>query len=260
MEVGAFVWDSSYMADDLIQTEKTPLQLALARALEAAPQARDHYDREIQRRTGTKGKPIYDIERGKSRRPGADTLDLIAEVLGLAPGALRTGTGLVDHLPSTATPFNMEGASERRMSHDVPIYWTALGAEVVPEGEAIEQTMLNTGEIVGYLRRPVLLDGRADVYGIYVQGSSMHPRYDDGGTVFVERRKPPRIGDDVVVYLRSPDHESGERVTSVLIKTLVRKSASYVELMQYEPKLTFRVEAARVERMDRVIPWGELVA
>lgn len=159
-----------------------------------------------------------------------------------------------------AQTFQMEGASEARMVRDVPIYGTALGAEEIYDGEAVEQTMLNTAEVIGYLHRPVLLNGRADVYGIYVQGSSMNPRHRDGATLFVESRKRPSIGDDAVIYLRMPDEHDGERPSCVLVKTLVKKSASFIELEQYNPHLVFRIPADRVARMDRVITLDELVA
>lgn len=159
-----------------------------------------------------------------------------------------------------ASVFRMEGASKEEMQRDVPIYGTALGADEIVDGEAIEQTTLNTAEVIGYLRRPVLLGGRADVYGLYVQGSSMAPRYRDGAVVFVEQRRAPRIGDDAVIYLRQPDEQDGERVNCVLIKTLVRKTSTYIELEQYGPAITFRIPMERVARMDRVLPWDELVS
>lgn len=162
-------------------------------------------------------------------------------------------------IPNASPAPPMEGASEERMRRDVPIYGTALGAEKIIDGEAIEQTTLNTGETVGYVRRPVLLDGRADVYALYVQGSSMSPRHRDGATLFVERRQP-HMGDDCVIYMRVPDEHDGERPSCVLVKTLVRKTANYVELEQYSPAITFRLDTAQVERMDRVIPWDDLIA
>lgn len=152
----------------------------------------------------------------------------------------------------------MEGASEQRMKRDVPVYGTALGADEIVEGEAIEQTELNRAEIIDWRRRPVLLDGRADVYALYVQGSSMAPRHRDGAVLFVESRRPPSVGDDAVVYLRTHDDHDGERPSSVLVKTLVKKSASFVELEQYTPPLTFRIPMERVARMDRVITLDEL--
>lgn len=172
-----------------------------------------------------------------------------AEVLAL--------TGLVTD--TNAQPFRMEGAGAERMGRDVPIFGTALGADEVVDGEAIEQTMLNRGEVIEYKRRPPILDGRADVYGLYVQGSSMQPRFRDGDTVFVESRKRPAIGDDAVIYLRTPDEVEGERVSSVLIKAIVRKTASYVELEQYNPPCTFRIPMERVERMDRVLTLEDMI-
>lgn len=242
-----------------VSDNPTPLQAAIKQAIDAAPKSRDYYDRELQRLTGKTGKQLYDIERGKSLNPGADKLKLIAKVMGL-PEMHFLQLASEQAPAANAKPFEMEGASEERMKQDVPILGTALGADKIIDGEAIEQTYLNSGEVVGYLRRPVLLDGRTDVYGIYVQGSSMHPRFKDGATLFVERKRPARIGDDVVVYLRGDDGCGGERTQCVLVKELVRKSGSYVELLQYEPRHTFKIEAARIERIDRVIPWDELVA
>jgi len=166
-------------------------------------------------------------------------------------------TGLVTD--SNAQPFRLEGAGAQRMNRDLPVYGTALGADEIVDGEAVEQTTLNRGEVVEYKRRPPILDGRADVYGLYVQGSSMHPRFRDGETVFVESRKRPAIGDDSVIYLRAPDEVDGERVSSVLIKTIVRKTASYVELEQYNPVLIFRIPMERVERMDRVLTLDDMI-
>lgn len=177
----------------------------------------------------------------------------------IQPEEIQRLTGLP--VPPNGTPAPpMEGPGFRRMHRDVPIYGTALGAAELIAGEAIEQTMLNTGDVVGYARRPVILEGRADVYALYVQGSSMHPRFRDGAIVFVETKRQPSIGDDCVIYLRIPDLHDGERVASVLIKTLVRKTSSYVELEQYSPSLTFKVERERVAQMHRVIPWDELVS
>jgi len=166
-------------------------------------------------------------------------------------------TGLL--VDNNAQPFRMESGGTQRMSRDLPVYGTALGADEIVAGEAIEQTMLNRGEVVEYKRRPPILDGRADVYGLYVQGSSMHPRFRDGDTVFVESRKRPAVGDDAVIYLRAPDGDDGERISSVLIKAIVRKTAAYIELEQYNPALIFRIPMERVERMDRVLTLEDMI-
>lgn len=168
-------------------------------------------------------------------------------------------------MPSTnAVPVQYEGASMERMRQDVPILGTALGADRIEDDLAIEQTYLFTDEIVGYAKRPVILDGRADVYGIYVQGSSMFPAFEDGTIVFAETKRPPRIGDSVVVYLRKNgeehDSDDGESARTVLVKRLAKRSASFVELEQYNPKLTFRVDAKEVLKMHRVLTMNDLLS
>jgi len=192
--------------------------------------------------------------KAKDTSPRSDNLAKLLGYIGKNQADLGSAA-------STAIPFRMEGASSDRMSHDVPVYGTALGADQVLDGEHIEQTMLYSDEVIGHLRRPVLLDGRADIYGVYVQGSSMAPRFRDGETAFVERKRPASVGDDVVVYLVTPDDDGdGDKMQAVLIKTLVRKSASFIELEQYNPPVSFRLDRKAVRQIDRVVPWSELVA
>ncbi|MFZ3484249.1 LexA family transcriptional regulator [Sphingomonas sp. 3-13AW] len=198
--------------------------------------------------------------KSKGNSPRSDTLRKLLSYIGKTAADLPMPVpSRLTALPSpNAVTFQMEGSGAGRMARDLPVYGTALGADQVVDGEAVEQTMLNTAEVTEYRRRPAILDGRADVYGLYVQGSSMHPRWRDGGIVFVESRRRPAVGDDAVVYLRTPDEHDGERTSSVLIKTLVRKTAAYVELEQYQPPLVFRIPMEQVARMDRVLTLDDL--
>ncbi|WP_162234251.1 S24 family peptidase [Novosphingobium sp. Leaf2] len=166
--------------------------------------------------------------------------------------------------PANAVPVQYEGASMERMKQDVPILGTALGADRIEDSLSIEQTALYDHEIIGYAKRPVILDGRPDVYGIYVQGSSMFPAFEDGQIVFAETTRPPRIGDNVIVYLRKngegQDGDDGESARTVLVKRLVRRSGSYVELEQYRPGLTFQIDAKEVLKIHRVLSMNDLLS
>lgn len=156
-----------------------------------------------------------------------------------------------------------EGAADVTLRRDLPIYGTALGAPEEFSGEAIEQTMLNRGEIIDYAKRPTVLNDQQHAYGLYVQGVSMSPRFDDGELIFVThglQARPPRIGDDVVVYMRDEGSENVDSATGVMVKRLIRRNSDFVELQQFTPALTFRLDAARIFRIDRVIPWSELLS
>ena len=170
--------------------------------------------------------------------------------------------GFADVPEANARPFKMEGASAERMRDDLPIYGTALGADRQIDSEAIEQTTLNRAEVVQYAKRPVLLNGKADAYGLFVAGSSMEPRHMDGETILVDPKGRVRNGEDVVVYLRpaNPEEDDGEAARAVLVKRLVRRTSTYIELEQYSPAKVFRVEMAEIVRVDRVIPWSELLS
>jgi transcriptional regulator with XRE-family HTH domain len=162
--------------------------------------------------------------------------------------------------PTNARKIPMEGPSAERMREDLPIYGTALGSALMVEGEAIEQTTLNRGEVIHYAKRPTILDGRADAYGLYVQGSSMAPVHLEGDMILAETKRPPRIGDDVVVYLRAAEEDGDDdRARAVLVKRLVRRSASYIELEQFQPTKIFKIPSEDIFRIDRVMRLADLI-
>lgn len=172
--------------------------------------------------------------------------------------AARGGSG--DEIPSpNARIIPMEGASLERPQENLPVWGAALGSEREFEGEAVELTTLNTGEILEYVRRPTILNGKKGVYALNVQGSSMHPALPDGEMIVAVRDSPMSVGDNVVVYLRG-DEDDGETARGVLVKELVRRTAGYVELRQYQPSKDFRVRMDQVIRIDRVLTRREMLS
>lgn len=165
-------------------------------------------------------------------------------------------------LTSNARTVAMEGASLESAPENLQVWGSALGAAREVDGEAIEQTTLNSGEVIEYVKRPAILKGKALAYALYVQGSSMHPALPDGEMAVAVKDAPLAIGDNVVVYLRpdEPDFDDGERSRAVLVKELVRRTARYVELRQYQPPKDFRVDMADVLRIDRILTRREMLS
>jgi SOS-response transcriptional repressor LexA len=204
--------------------------------------------------------PSYDISL--DTRVAAKLADAL-EGKGIPPIQKAEIFALTGIPEPNARVLRYEGASDVTMPRDVPIYGTSLGAPRDFDGMAIEQTMLNTGETAGYLPRPPVLNGQTSAYGLNVQGSSMAPRFDDGETIFAtdsRKTRPARIGDDVVVYLRDFSEDDGQTAQAVLVKRLVRRTAAYTELEQFSPAHTFKIPADKILRLDRVIPWSELLS
>lgn len=171
------------------------------------------------------------------------------EVLALCPFSL-----------AGVAPASVPAPRHNELPKDVPVYGTAMGAfKTGGEEQEVEASLLDQGDVIEYLRRPPGYADRTNLYALYVSGSSMEPRWESGDPIYVDPKRPPAIGDDVVVYLvRSAGDE--RELEAVLLKRLVRRSGSYVELEQYNPAMTFQVETRRIRSMHRVIPRRELLA
>lgn len=141
-----------------------------------------------------------------------------------------------------------EPSRDAALSRDVPVYGTA---EAGPEGAF----HLNTGEPIDWARRPAGLIGMQGVFAIYVEGDSMVPWRQPGERVFVHERRPAAPGCHVIadVWERDPGHPP-----RAFLKRLLRRTATRVELEQYNPAKVIALEAERVGRLYRVIEWEEV--
>lgn len=160
---------------------------------------------------------------------------------------------------SNASVMAFEGEALDLPQESLPVWGSALGTARMFDGEAVEQTTLNSGDVMEYVKRPAILNGKRMAYALHVQGSSMDPALPEGEIVVACRDMPLSIGDIVVVYLRDGE-DDGNRARAVLVKTLVRRSASYIELRQYEPRMDFKVPADEVLRIDRVLTRREMLS
>lgn len=133
------------------------------------------------------------------------------------------------------------------MPLDVPILGTAWG------GESGDFTM--NGETGAFARRPPRYEGRTDVFALYVEGTSMEPRYYAGELILVEKRRPPQNGDHVVVELNSgPD---GNR--EAYLKVLVARTPTKLKLRQYSPPKEIEIELTKVGQVLRVLTTVDLL-
>lgn len=132
----------------------------------------------------------------------------------------------------------------------VPLVGTALGG-AYGNLESVEMTELRLSEVLDYLARPQSLADDDQAYAVEIVGDSMAPRFEPGERVFVSPKAAVRPGDDVIVQLMDPSCEGdmADAVTEVLIKRLVRRTASFIELRQFNPDSTFDVPLDRVARV-----------
>jgi SOS-response transcriptional repressor LexA len=150
-------------------------------------------------------------------------------------------------------PFDEKyGHAETR---HLPLLGSAIAIMSFDPDRNIELTEIDASEVLEQIARPASLARDQEAYALTVVGDSMWPRFRPGRRVIVSPRAPVSIGDDVIVQLRGTEGEAEyrDRVTLVLIKELVRRSATFIELRQFNPDVTFRVELERVAKIHKVV-------
>lgn len=139
----------------------------------------------------------------------------------------------------------------------LPLIVSGLAGEWGEAGSRIELTEIRPGELIERISRPASLASDPDAYAVTIVGDSMWPRFRPGARIAVSPRSPVRIGDDVVARLRPVAVGGNDGSERVLLKQLVRRSATGFELRQFNPDLTFAIDAGEVDAILR-IP-GELI-
>lgn len=223
-------------------------------------------DRALSLRTTGSPDTIRDIRRYR-HIPGRQKLERMADALHVTVDQLLGRSPTPDDAPRAVEALAAPGVGDvsrtfRRAPQDLPVRGTALGHNLRfdEQGSAdVEVTLFDPGETVHYVTRPPALLNNDAAYAIYVQGDSMFPAHKDGALRVVNPRAPLRVGDDVVVQLHASDGDDGQAVVSVLIKTLVRRSATFVTLHQLNPDREFRVPVERIASIHRVMDLADLL-
>jgi hypothetical protein len=193
------------------------------------------------------------------RRHGNPSRRTLEKLLTVAGSSLAEFEALRIGRPSRREASGAAGVSDRRGAWGsaqlppLPLVATAIGGEWGDPADKVELTELRTSEIVERVARPASLASDSSAYAITIVGDSMWPRFRPGRRVAVSARSPAAIGDDVLVKLACSPGEA----SPVLIKELVRRSGSGLELRQFNPDVTFHVPATEVAGIEKVL--GELV-
>lgn len=191
------------------------------------------------------------------RRRGTLKTDILQKLLGAVDVSFAQFDAGLHPVKTEVAGTGVSGAADVRREFfgekpaQMPLLGTATGGEYGDIDEDIELTELHLGEVLDYLAKPLSLARDKDAYALTIVGDSMAPRFKPGERVAVSPLASIAIGDDVIVQLRGMDGED-ERVKMVLIKELVRRSASTVTLRQHNPARDFTVARGRVVSMHKV--------
>lgn len=108
----------------------------------------------------------------------------------------------------------------------------------------VEGFFLDQGEVHGMAHRPPALSSVKDAFAVYVHDDSMVPKFEPGEVAWIHPYRPPAPGDYVIVELADGQ---------AFIKRLVRRTASHVICMQFEPRREIKYEVKKVRRLYFVV-------
>lgn len=197
------------------------------------------------------GRSIF-TEIRRHGNPTAETLGRLLRAIDLDPARFEAVRQVVETEVRSAGIADVHDA--RYGTKPIPrlkLLGSAVGGQYDEGG--VDLIELHLGDVLDYLARPASLESDGKAYALTVISDSMSPRFEPGERVAVSPRAPVHIGDDVIVQLRgNGEDQNADRIAQVLVKRLVRRSASYVELRQFNPDETFQVPAARIAAIHKV--------
>lgn len=172
---------------------------------------------------------------------GSSLAEFEALRIGEAPHLfVRSGTGAGDVRSAGWRPAPLP---------PVPLLPTAMGGDWRDDGAKIEWMELDCTQVIGQVERPSSMAGDGQAYAVRVVGKSMWPRFRAGRTLLVSPVAPVEIGDDVLLRLTSLSERGN---VQAIIAELVRRTSEFAELRQYNPDVTFKVEAASIAAIHRI--------
>jgi phage repressor protein C with HTH and peptisase S24 domain len=194
---------------------------------------------------------IRNVLRERSRKPRADSLAKMARALECSVDWLMESQAASAAAPEPATPIGLWETAEAPppradMPRDVPVLGTAAGSA----RGAFQVDMA----AIDFVRRPPGIGTSRDVYALYVVGSSMSPRFEEGELIYVSERRPARVGDYVVVQTIDPVDGS----VQAYCKRLVRRSDDALLLDQLNPAAEIRLPMREVRAVHRILTLNEL--
>jgi phage repressor protein C with HTH and peptisase S24 domain/DNA-binding transcriptional regulator YiaG len=137
------------------------------------------------------------------------------------------------------------------LANDIPV----LGITVGGSGDNRPADFWMNGEVINHIARPRALANAKNIFSLYVDGTSMYPRFRERDLVIVQKAAPAS-GDDVVIELK-PKFEGGEHPS--FIKEYVGKRANRIVVRQFNPKKELSFDVKEILNLFRVIPFREWI-
>lgn len=234
------------------------MSILLGKALRTAREQRHLTQGQLAKKIGVSRPAVGQWEAGDNE-PSTAHLIKACEILGLdinvATGGLAQENG---GAPAALPGFREErpefrevdrsALASRDLPKDVPVFGVAAAGA--------DADFYTNGEIVDFVRRPPGIMRAKEAYALYVVGTSMVPRFEEGELIYVNPSRPPAIGDYVIVEL-VPD--PGDRNGRGYIKRLAKKTLTKIYCEQFNQLKMLEFSTIKIKSLHRVLPWNELL-
>ena len=228
----------------------------LGSVLRSARKAKGLGLKDVGEAAGTSPQAVGQWERGENG-PSMAKLIVVGRLLGIDIDAAMRGEHAASSQPHTAevAPAPEFGDPRSRLgAFDLPVLGVTLGGRDDDRGPDF---WLN-GETVSHVARPRKLEGRTNVFALYVDGDSMEPKDRARDLVVVEKANPAP-GDDVVIELKPARSDDAEHDNPSFLKQLVARRGSFVTVRQFNPPKEIEFDLKEIKNLFRVIPLKELM-
>jgi len=178
------------------------------------------------------------MNRGVPRKLPEDVRVALAAELGVPEVALKPN-GNPRPMDLIRSPKLVPGGELVR-DPDFPIYAATQGGK----GHLIVTT-----DAIQTVRRPVILEGVKNAYGLLIMGESMIPAFRPGDFALVHPHLPPERDTDVILYRHDPFTGEAEAI----IKHLIGWTERVWKLEQFNPAKTFTESRAQWPICHRVV-------
>jgi phage repressor protein C with HTH and peptisase S24 domain len=179
--------------------------------------------------------------------PSGKSLTALAGALEVSEQWLLHGG---DNVPAVKTDVRAASSTpplRHEMANDVPVRGTAAGSH-------LRGAFQLSADTIDFARRPPTLTNVANLYALYVEGTSMEPQYNPGDLLFIHPDKPARIGDAVVVQCQI----GPEGPTEATIGILSRRSAEKVTIRKHNPPAEIDLPRETVLSIHKVLTNNEI--
>lgn len=191
---------------------------------------------------------IRKLLSNRDQLPTGKTLSGLARALDVSEQWLLTGAdGPVLRPQADVRNAAVPLPNRLDMPNDVPVRGTAAGS-------LTKGAFQITSDVIDYVRRPHSLIGASDIYGLYIEGSSMEPQYFPGDLVYVHPHRPARAG-DVVIVQTALDEFQGEASIGVYVK----RTEKYLTILKRNPPNTeVQISRETIRHVHKVLSMNEI--